>query len=83
MRLDGEAGCERVQRGIGRNLRGIKVEFSTPDQPGLLTLFNDALEEALEDDEAVPVRVPSGRCGSGWSGLAVPHRGRSRDTIGH
>ena len=45
MRLDGEAGLQRIERGVGGDLGGVDVEFLAPDQPSgeaLLVVASEA-----------------------------------------
>ena len=51
--LDGKTGRERIQIGIGIHLSGVEVQFLTPHQLGLPTLFDDGLEEASKHREAI------------------------------
>ena len=54
--LDGEARLEGVERRIGLDLGGVKVELLAPDQAGGDALRGDRREEAAEDVE--PVALP-------------------------
>ena len=49
VRLDGEPRVERAQRRIGRDLRGVDVQFLAPHEPGVNALLDDRLEEAAKD----------------------------------
>jgi hypothetical protein len=53
MRFNGEAGLERSERRIGRDLGGVDVQLLPPDQSRRKARFDDRLEEAAEDVEAV------------------------------
>jgi hypothetical protein len=57
LRLDREAGRDRVEGGVGLHLGGVEVQFLAPDQAGLAALLDDRLEEAPEDGQAVPLRI--------------------------
>ena len=56
VRLDGEAGAERIQGGVGLDLGRVKVQLLAPDQPGRDALLDDRLEEAAEDVQ--PIALP-------------------------
>src|SRR5829696_8533266 len=60
MRLDGEAGLERIEGGISGNLRGIDIQLLTPDQPRDQALLHDHLEEAAEDLQPIPLWIAVG-----------------------
>ena len=55
VRLNGEAGLERRQRRIGRDLRRVDVQLLPPHQPGADALLHNRLEEATQDIESVPL----------------------------
>jgi hypothetical protein len=55
MRLDTEAGPQRVHGGVGLNFGGVKVQLIAPDQPCRSALLDDGLEEATEDVQRVPL----------------------------
>src|SRR5262245_52747041 len=55
MDLESCAIVERVQGRGGGDLGGIDVEFLAPDEAGLLTLLDDALEKAAHDVESVAI----------------------------
>src|SRR5437899_251035 len=46
-------GESRIQIGVRIHLGGIKIQLLAPDQLGFLTVFDDGLEEALKDVEAI------------------------------
>ena len=52
-RFDSKAGRQRIHRGIGQHVGRIEVELAAPDQPGLLALLDNGLEEAAKDLQAV------------------------------
>jgi hypothetical protein len=58
VRFDREARRDRVQGGVGLDLGGVEVQLLAPDQPGLLALLDDRLEEATEGSQAVALPNP-------------------------
>ncbi len=56
--LDGEAGRDRLQGGVGLDLGGVEVELLAPHQPSLGAPLHDRLEESPEDLEPVAVSDP-------------------------
>ena len=51
--LHRKARGERIQVGVGVDLRAINVQLSTPDQLLLLALLNDGVEEAAKDVDPI------------------------------
>src|SRR5258706_5422474 len=68
MRLDGKTRLHRVTRGVSLYFRGIDIEFSSPDQPCLLALLDNLLEEATKHLHAIAFTDTS-EAGMIWQGL--------------
>lgn len=56
--IDGEAGHEGVDGGVGPDLSRVEVELTPPDQARLLAEIDDLLEEARKDRDAQPLSDP-------------------------
>ncbi len=53
MSFNGKTGFHRLHGSIGLHLGRIEIQILAPDQFGLLTLFDDGLEEATKHREAI------------------------------
>src|SRR5260370_40678618 len=51
--FDGKARRERIERGSRLDLGGVEVELAAPDQPSLLALRDNRLEEAAKRVQAI------------------------------
>ncbi len=50
-----QAGAHRAHRGVGPHLRRVEEQPLTPDQPGVDAELDNAVEEAPEDVEPIPL----------------------------
>jgi hypothetical protein len=57
VRLDREAWCDRLERGVGFDLGGVEVQLLAPDQAGLVALLDGRLDEAAKDGQAVALPI--------------------------
>lgn len=79
MGLDGEAGRERVERGVGINLRGIEIKFDSPDEARRPTLLDDGVKERPEDVDARAV-TDARQAGVIWQGFVAVRAELPADT---
>jgi hypothetical protein len=52
-RLDGKAGHQGIQIGIGVHLGGVNIQLFAPDQLGLATLLHNGFKEAAKHAQAI------------------------------
>ena len=81
--LNGEAGSDRLQGGVGLNLGCIEVKFLSPHQPCFGAHLHDPLEESPEDLKSIAIPDPgeAGVVGQGFVQIiseipSVPRDGR-------
>jgi hypothetical protein len=67
-RFHGKASRERIHGGIGQHVGRVEVKLATPDEPRLLALRDDRLEEAAKDRQPV-AGTDAGQAGMVGQGL--------------